>query len=215
MKSKNIFLIMVLSTTFFMTFSFVLQSMIDLPFPNAAYFVYDDADFCSGKASPRSTYIFFYTFDGDEICNAPHNQQFLDFERRLDQSAPKPQPEWFLTMEWSGFDADGNRRGKPGWFIIFFDKNRFRIGSYRCDQNGNNITAFISENGAIRTKIYDFDPSNPSNTDLSFPLDLSVVQGVGAATQIQHSPALGNSSTNTDMSNSWSSWLFRSFSKKN
>lgn len=156
--------------------------------PSASYLVVDfegkssNFEIFPGYPGGRyPVYVNFYTYNGNHITEITYQWPYLfnptKIETKLDKNSPKPQPTTYALKYW-----DGNLKGTPGYFIIFYDKNGNAINSYRCK-----ITYYCPDE--IRP-IYEIDYSNclgPKKTcdfqtpeDLrkitDFPLDLSIVQ---------------------------------------
>jgi hypothetical protein len=122
----------------------------------ASYLVYEGAENAIiGRTPPmKSCNVSFYSFDGELLATMPRKFTFM--ECMLDASAPKPQPTNFKIAYWDGepiqpesFKNDPilwiaskfgmhMRKGVPGNFIVFCDKNGNIIGSERCEWFPNN-----------------------------------------------------------------------------
>lgn len=135
----------------------------------ASYNVYEGDNGVVGGISGRSQNVSFYTFDGELLQTIKHDFRFPVIERKLDKNAPKPQPMAFAVVHWNAIDLGlGFKKGVPGYFIIFYDKNGNKIHSYRYDLALNTITVFNNNN---TTSYYKFEKEQ---TLKDFPLDLSI-----------------------------------------
>lgn len=144
--------------------------------PNASYYVFKREE---GIPIPPM-YIFFYTFDGDEITSLEYDHHHPLIKKMLDQNAQKPQPSSFKFRYWDGITTFiGQTECSPGLFIDFYDKNGNIIKSYNYNKNENIIIIFTESSTCLKYRYdYSFDSSNPQSIDKNFPLDLSKITSV-------------------------------------
>jgi hypothetical protein len=149
--------------------------------PHASYVIYEGASKTGiGSGVPgTSRQVTFYTSNGEPIKTEPFEMCcFSAVERKLDPSAPKPQPTTYKIKFWPAFHLGlvtsifGLTKGSPGDFIVFHDKNGNIIDSHRYNKESDKVTVF-TEN---KTRHYCL--SDVLTTDNDFPLDLSIAQEV-------------------------------------
>jgi len=149
--------------------------------PDASYCVYDRTDEILGSFPAQSEYVTFYTCDGTCIERFDDRESLRYAARMLDKNTPKPQPVRYKIKYWPGIEIGfGAIKGKPGWFIVFYDRNGKRINSYRYDKEKQEIACIFdcSDERTIMTKweTFVFDEKNPQVINSRFPLDLSNIQ---------------------------------------
>jgi hypothetical protein len=112
--------------------------------PNASYLVYECDDGITDKVYRHSQLVHFYTAEGEHIQEIQHDNQFTKMKDLLDPTAPLPRPVRYAIKYWHGYEDNPNT-GMPGHFVIFYDKNKNRIKSYRFDPEARQI--IISQQG--------------------------------------------------------------------
>ncbi len=100
--------------------------------------MYEGATSITGGVPASSKLVTFYTFDGQPLKTIEHKFRFPIIERKLDQMAPKPRPTECEVKYWPAIQLGfGMRKGEPGNFIIFYDKNGNIITRERFNENSN------------------------------------------------------------------------------
>ena len=144
--------------------------------PNSSYMIYEDEQTMTGGVPASSRQVTFYTPTGDPIKTIEHHFCFYAMNRKLDQSAPKPQPIAYQIKYWPAISLGwGMTKGVPGDFIAFYDKNGNEIKRYRYDKTNNQITVFSETENTRNTRTYDFKSESELRMLKEFPLDLSIV----------------------------------------
>lgn len=99
---------------------------------NASYLVYEKTTMLGVGVLPSSRYVSFYTYDGEFIESRKHDFSFTAIKKMLDNKAHKPRPVKYKIVHWDGVQIGfGMRKGIPGKFIVFYDKNNNIITRYR------------------------------------------------------------------------------------
>lgn len=140
--------------------------------------------------------LIFYSFDGKNLKNIKYFYSPLSGDKRLDPNAPKPQPSSFelkyndcifsylIDFNFCGhrFKHLPMRKGIPGWWIIFYDKNRNKIAHHRYDIEKNEIRVLSPSkkeyDHTYKIVCYAFDPQNPQSVDKNFHLDLRIAKDI-------------------------------------
>lgn len=123
--------------------------------PNSSYFVYEGSTGTTGGVPMTSKLVTFYTFDGKPIKTIEHKFRFPVIERKLDRNAPKPRPTEYEVKYWPAIQLPfGMRKGAPGNFILFYDKNGNIINRFRYD-DGSTVQTFSSslDLSAVKQKL--------------------------------------------------------------
>jgi hypothetical protein len=173
MNIKKKSLLIGLLTTIVMANNYVLSMKNDNVIPDASYCIYDgdNATLCVGEIPSSSKFVIFYTFDGNPIITIEHKSRFDDIEKMLDPNSPKPQPTSCLIKYWQAISLGfWEKKGIPGWYIHFYDKNGYKIKSYRYSIDRNEITEL---DRSKERWAFHFDRFNPQSIETNFPLDLS------------------------------------------
>ena len=154
------------------TISYPMEKVDNTVIPNSSYMIYEGQYGIISGVPNTSRNVTFYTCNGDPIATEEHYFRFRLMSRKLDPAAPKPQPIKYEIKYWPAVSCpDGMKKGVPGDFILFYDKNGNQIKSYRYDKTQNQITVF-TETGS---NVYQFNSSEDPKALTNFPLDLSVV----------------------------------------
>lgn len=137
--------------------------------PNASYLVYECDDGITDKVYRNSQLVHFYTAEGEHIQEVQHDNKFTKMKKRLDPRAPLPRPVKCAIKYWQG-NEDNPNAGMPGYFVIFYDKNKNRIKSCRFDPEARQI--ILAQNGEQKDlcpirKLQDLDLSLMSDEQKS------------------------------------------------
>ena len=161
MKSKHLSFLAVLAIS---TLSYGMEvykkpSIIE----DASYLIDSESDSCGFS---KDNTPGFYTASGELIQEVEERfggrNEHLARKLRLDPNAPKPQPTTYKVKYWAafpftwGFGFKGTK-GTPGDFVVFYDKNKNVIKSYRYNSSTNEIDIFQENTGWKSVAISDFD----------------------------------------------------------
>lgn len=141
---------------------------------NSSYVIFEGASEIMGHVPASSKYATFYTFDGEEIKKEEYSVGYFSaVYKKLDPSAPKPQPRYYKIQYWPAFSNGYITKGQPGDFVVFYDKNGNRIQSCRYNRSTDEVSIFSRAKDGIDTYYLEAlkESKNPN-----FPFDLSKVK---------------------------------------
>ena len=162
---------------FFFAAMIVYPMVDDSVIPNSSYMIYEGQEEVLGGVPASSGQVTFYTNNGDPIKTVEHQFCFYAMERKLDQTAPKPQPVSY-KIENRPITAMNSAKTEGASYIdliLFFDKNGNEIKRYYYDKINNQITIFWERGSERGASVYAFKSHKDLKTFKDFPLDLSVV----------------------------------------
>jgi|SRR5579871_6375536 len=96
--------------------------------------------------------------------------------RKLDPKAPKPRAATYKIQYWSAIKVGfGMTKGKPGDFIVFYDKHGNRLKSFRYDQKRKGIITAYGHKEEEHT-VRPFSTPADLNNIAELGLDVSAVK---------------------------------------
>ena len=178
--------------------SFVFSAdKIDSIIPDASYVAYENDYSIENKQDNNRTYLdhaTFYTCDGNAITTFNRQKisfpdKYLDLQKKLDPSAPKPQAKSFQIQQkqcghgrlvltifpFTLFKTTNKPTSVMMDYIIFYDKNGNKMECYPIDRKKGIIyerCPYPNYDNKIKTYKYNSLSNLKELNKLNFPLDL-------------------------------------------